>query len=68
MTERIKQFEEALNGSLLLPSDEKYDETRAIWNGMIDNKPALIAQCKHVNDIIKAVNFGRESNMLVYGS
>lgn len=65
MTEKIKQLKDALNGALLLPSDEKYDETRAIWNGMIDNKPALIAQCKHVNDIIHAVNFGRESNMLV---
>lgn len=65
MTEKIKQLKEALIGNLLLPSDEKYDETRAIWNGMIDNKPAIILQCKGVNDIIKSVNFGRENNMLV---
>jgi hypothetical protein len=65
MTEKIKQLKDALNGSLLLPTDEEYDVTRAIWNGMIDNKPAIIVRCKHINDIIKAVNFGRESNMLI---
>jgi FAD/FMN-containing dehydrogenase len=65
MIEKIKQLKDALNGSLLIPTDEKYDETRAIWNGMIDNKPAVIVRCNNVNDIIKAVNFGRESNMIV---
>ena len=32
-------------GSLIVPDDEEFDEARQIWNGMIDRRPGLIAQC-----------------------
>ncbi len=62
---KMSQLKDRLDGPLLIPSDKKYDEARAIWNGMIDHRPAIIVRCKNENDIVEAVNFGREYNMLI---
>jgi FAD/FMN-containing dehydrogenase len=59
------QFGESLRGELLAEGDEGYNEARKVYNGMIDKKPALIAKCVDVADVITSVNFGRENNMLV---
>jgi FAD/FMN-containing dehydrogenase len=53
------------HGALILPSDAAYHEARHVWNGMIDKYPALIARCADVEDVITAVNFAREHNLLV---
>ncbi|WP_336343221.1 FAD-binding oxidoreductase [Halalkalicoccus ordinarius] len=45
--------------------DADYDDARAVWNGMIDKRPALIARCRGVADVITAVNFARENDLLV---
>ena len=52
-----------LRGSLLLPGDPGYDDARAIWNGMIDRRPALIARCLGVTDVVAAVAFAREHDL-----
>ena len=54
-----------LRGPLLRYGDEGYDAARAIWNGMIDKRPGLIAQCTGVADVMAAVRFGREHDLLV---
>src|SRR5260221_4026630 len=54
-----------LRGELIQPNDEGYDAARKVYNGMIDKHPALIARCADVADVIAAVNFGREHNLLV---
>jgi len=54
----------AFHGELLQPGDPGYSEARKIWNASIDKKPALIARCTGVADIVAAVNFGRENNLL----
>ena len=41
----IKDFKKRLRGSLLAPTDPDYEVARRVWNGMIDKRPALIAQC-----------------------
>lgn len=61
----VQEFKASLRGELLLPGDEGYDEARKIWNGMIDKRPALIARCAGVADVIDAVNFARTHNLLV---
>jgi hypothetical protein len=61
----IKELKERLGEKLILPWDESYDETRKLWNAMIDKKPALIVQCKGVADVVDSVNFARENNLLV---
>src|SRR5436853_2202067 len=55
----------SLRGELIQPNDEGYDAARKVYNGMIDKHPALIARCADVADVIAAVNFGRENNLLV---
>ena len=55
----------SLRGRLILPTDADYDTARAVYNGMIDKRPALIARCANVADIIRCVNFARDENMLL---
>src|SRR5499425_2975645 len=54
-----------LRGPLLRPGDGGYDEARKVWNGMIDRRPALIARCAGVADVIAAVRFARTHGLLV---
>jgi FAD/FMN-containing dehydrogenase len=46
-------------GSLLRPEDPAYEEARRVHNGLIDKRPALIAQCRGMVDIADAVRLGR---------
>ncbi len=55
----------SLRGELIQQGDEGYDAARKVYNGMIDKHPALIARCADVADVIIAVNFAREHNLLV---
>jgi hypothetical protein len=61
----IADFKVGLRGQLIEPKDEGYDEARALYNGMIDKRPRMIARCADVADVINAVNFGRDNNLLI---
>ena len=61
----ISAFAAQLQGELIQPSDARYDEVRKVYNGMIDRRPALIVRCKDTNDVINAINFGRNNQMTV---
>jgi hypothetical protein len=63
--ETMTSFQNSLNGRLIRPGDSEYDTARKVYNGMIDKRPALIAQCTDVADVITCVNFGRENGMCV---
>lgn len=63
--ELIKEFRTRLRGELILPEDPAYDSARAVYNAMIDKRPALIARCVDVADVMACVNFAREHNLLV---
>lgn len=52
-------------GDFIRPGDPQYDEARKVFNGMIDRRPALIARCACVADVIAAVKHARESNLPV---
>jgi FAD/FMN-containing dehydrogenase len=54
-----------LRGTLLLPGERGYEEARKVWNGMVDRRPGLIARCTNVADVIAAVSFGREHNLVL---
>ena len=58
--EDLENFRQGLRGRLITPGDADYDEARALYNGMIDKRPLLIARCADVADVIAAVNFGRD--------
>jgi UDP-N-acetylenolpyruvoylglucosamine reductase len=62
--ENIAGLRSSLRGKLIEPHDEDYHSARKVYNGMIDKCPALIAKCANVADVITAVNFARENNLL----
>ena len=56
----------SLDGGSYLQGDGGYDAAKRVWNGMFDHrKPAMVARCASSNDVINAVNFSRERNLLV---
>src|SRR4026207_1394507 len=64
-TSNIAAFAKGLRGQLLRPGDDTFDEARRIWNGMIDKRPALIVRAAGVSDVIQAVEFARESGLVL---
>jgi FAD/FMN-containing dehydrogenase len=56
-------------GTLIRPEDPTYDEARAVFNGMIDRRPALIARCASTADVVAAVRHARAQGLdvSVYG-
>jgi len=61
----IGTLKNQMRGKVILPSDALYEESRKVYNAMIDKHPAIIAKCVDVADVIHAVNFGREHNLNV---
>jgi FAD/FMN-containing dehydrogenase len=61
----VAKFQQTLRGRLIQPTDADYDAARALYNGMIDKRPRLIARCVDVADVITAVNFARDQGLLL---
>ena len=61
----VEEFRGALRGQSLLAGDAGYDEARVIWNGSTDKRPAIIVQCSGTADVIDAVDFARQHDLLV---
>jgi hypothetical protein len=61
----VDELRGKFQGRLIGPKDSDYDEARRIWNGMIDKRPALIAQCAGTPDVVAAVNLARERSLVV---
>ncbi|MFW6074444.1 MAG: FAD-binding oxidoreductase [Chloroflexota bacterium] len=61
----LENLQEQLRGDLITQDDPRYDEARTIYNAMIDKRPALIARCTDVADVIAAVNTAREHQLPV---
>jgi FAD/FMN-containing dehydrogenase len=64
-TEALETLKNCFRGEIRLPEDKRYDQTRQIWNAMFDRKPAIIARCIGTTDVINAVNFARDNDLLV---
>jgi FAD/FMN-containing dehydrogenase len=61
----VHQLKSRFRGELLAAGDPGYDAARAVFNVMIDRRPALIARCTGSEDVIQAVNLAREQKLLV---
>jgi hypothetical protein len=57
----IQELASKIIGTVILPSDSRYDEARKVYNAMIDKRPGD-HQMPHISDVIHAVNFGREKD------
>jgi len=53
----------AVRGDLITPSDPRYHQARAVYNAMIDKRPAAIIRCRDVADVIACVGFGRNHHV-----
>src|SRR5262245_8129714 len=62
---QIEAFAASLHGDLIQPDDVRYDKARAVWNGMINRHPALVARCANVDDVVSSVLFARQYNLTV---
>ena len=63
--DRIEEFRTAFRGEVIQSGDAGYEAARKIWNASIDKRPGIIARCSGVADVVAAVNFARESELLV---
>ena len=54
-----------LRGPVYTPGDPAYEESRTVWNAMIDRKPAVVARCLGVADVIACVGFARDNGLLL---
>jgi FAD/FMN-containing dehydrogenase len=61
----LESFRDSFRGELVLPSDDTYEQTRRVWNAAIDRRPALIARCSGVVDVVRAVQFAHERELLL---
>src|SRR5688572_8367161 len=61
----VSAFATGLRGPYFTATDPGYDDARVIWNGSTDKRPAIIARCTGAADVIDAVNFAREHDLLV---
>jgi len=60
---QLEQLRGAFSGSILEPGDAGYDDARAIHNGLIDRRPAVIARCRNTADVADAVRYARTAGL-----
>ncbi len=59
----VDTLKTSLQGELLQPGDSGYDESRSVWNAMIDRRPDIIARCRGIADVVACVNFARNNKL-----
>ncbi len=64
-TEALQTFKAGFRGAVLTPEAPDYDETRKIWNAMIDRRPGLIVRCTGTADVVHAVRFAQQHGLLI---
>src|SRR5438552_19142813 len=58
-------WREQIRGEVIAAPDAAYDESRRVWNGVIDRRPALVVRCTGNADVISAIAFAREQGLPV---
>jgi FAD/FMN-containing dehydrogenase len=64
-SQAVETLRTRLRGPLLLPGDAGYEDSRTVWNAMIDRRPALVARPLGATDVIACVQFAREHDLLL---
>jgi FAD/FMN-containing dehydrogenase len=59
----VDELRAQLRGEVITPEDAGYDQARAVYNAMIDKRPALVARCRDVGDVKAALAFGRSNEL-----
>ena len=61
----LPDLDGSFDGEIVRPGDPGYDSARVVWNGLADRHPALIVRPAHADDVISALRFAREEDLLV---
>jgi FAD/FMN-containing dehydrogenase len=61
----VRRLGDSLSGEVITPGDPRYEDSRRVWNGMEDRRPAVIARCAGEFDIVAAMHFAREHGLPV---
>ncbi len=61
----MRAFADTFAGEVVLPGDPEYDSARVVWNGMVDRRPALVVRPTGADDVIAAVRFAREQDLVI---
>ena len=61
----LDELRASLRGELISPIDVAYDEARRVWNGAVDRRPACVARCRGVADVVTALRFARGNDLTV---
>jgi FAD/FMN-containing dehydrogenase len=64
-SEQLEDLDSRVQGRLLRPGDQGWNDAVAIWNGMVAESPALVLQPSSAHDVVAAVGFAREHGLLV---
>jgi FAD/FMN-containing dehydrogenase len=64
-SDSLENYADRLRGELISAGHQAYDQARRVWNGNIDRRPALIARCLGVADVMASVAFAREHDLLI---
>src|SRR5919106_1261085 len=65
MSGAAQDLSKGLQGEVIEPGGPDYDEARKVFNGMIDKRPAVIARCASSDDVVAAVKFARDNDLVV---
>ena len=61
----VDKLRKNFRGALIVPGDSDYDRSRVVWNGIADRYPAIVARCTRVEDVIAAVRFARDQDLVI---
>jgi FAD/FMN-containing dehydrogenase len=61
----IAALGDVLRGALLRPGSDRYEQTRRVWNRLVDKRPALIVRCADAGDVVHSIRFAREHELVV---
>lgn len=65
LPDALLTLKSGLRGQTLVKDENGYDSARSIWNGMVDRSPGLIVRCHGAADVMRAVDFAREHDLVV---
>lgn len=61
----LSALRERFKGQIILSGDVDYDRARVVWNALADRHPAIVARCKDTADVITALRFARERDLVI---
>ncbi|MDQ3120750.1 MAG: FAD-binding oxidoreductase [Verrucomicrobiota bacterium] len=63
--DRLDGLKKRLRGPMFGPGDVGFEESRTVWNAMIDRRPAVVARCLGIADVLACVQFARATDILL---